>query len=226
MPDQFKDPLKEAFTKVKQDITDLKDKLLSLSEQIQELKQTLYETNKQTNQPTHIPTENPNQPTNQHINPTHKMPLKALKPSNLTFSIRNEGVPTNKQTNKQTNKHTRNEGVSHSKEDLQHVSQILESLDSLKKEVRLKFKRLTEGEMTVFSLIYELEEKGFIVDYPLLATKLDLTEISIRDYTHKIIKKGIPLVKTKENNKKVTLSILQDLKKIASLQTIKTLREI
>ncbi len=80
--------------------------------------------------------------------------------------------------------------------------------------------------MLVFSTIYQLEEQGFIVDYPLLASKLSLSESSIRDYTLKIIKKGIPLLKNKENNKKITLSISLDLKKIASLNTILQLREI
>jgi DNA-binding transcriptional regulator LsrR (DeoR family) len=60
----------------------------------------------------------------------------------------------------------------------------------------------------------------------LISQKLGLSESSIRDYTHKIIKKGVPLIKIKENNKKVTLSVAQDLKKIASLQTILALRNL
>ncbi|MEK6846579.1 MAG: hypothetical protein AABY16_00245, partial [Nanoarchaeota archaeon] len=98
--------------------------------------------------------------------------------------------------------------------------------DDLKKEVRLKFKRLTEQEMLVFSTIYQLEEQGFVVDYAILAQKLNLTEISIRDYVHKILKKEIPLIKSKEANKKIVLSIPQELKRIASLQTIFQLRNI
>ena len=43
---------------------------------------------------------------------------------------------------------------------------------------------------------------------------------------HKIIKKGIPIDKLKQDNKKIILKIPDDLKRIASLQTIKTLREI
>ena len=80
--------------------------------------------------------------------------------------------------------------------------------------------------MAVFSAIYTFEEQGFVVDYSLISQKLGLSESSIRDYVHKIIKKGIPLLKSKENNKKVALSISQDLKKIASLQTILNLRKL
>ncbi len=40
---------------------------------------------------------------------------------------------------------------------LQNAAQILDSLDALKKEIRLKFKRLTEREILVFSALYQLE---------------------------------------------------------------------
>ena len=80
--------------------------------------------------------------------------------------------------------------------------------------------------MLVFSSIYQFEEQGFVVDYALLAQNLQLTEISIRDYIRKILQKQIPLIKSKESNKKVILSIPKDLKRIASLQTITQLRNI
>jgi hypothetical protein len=41
-----------------------------------------------------------------------------------------------------------------------------------------------------------------------------------------MINKGIPIHKNKINNKKITLSISPDLKKIASLPTIIRLREL
>jgi hypothetical protein len=102
----------------------------------------------------------------------------------------------------------------------------LATLDDLKKEVRIKFKRLTDQEMLVYSTIYQLEESGFVVDYALIAQKTGLTEISIRDYIRKILSKDVPLIKSKEQNKKVILSIPSDLKKIASLSTINQLRNL
>ena len=66
--------------------------------------------------------------------------------------------------------------------------------------------------MKVFTSIYQLEEKGFIVDYSLLAQNTSLSEISIRDYVRKIINKGIPLDKKKQDNKKIILTIPQNLK--------------
>jgi len=104
--------------------------------------------------------------------------------------------------------------------------EILESLDSLKKEVRFKFKQLTNQEMLIYSTIYQLEEQSIEVEYTLISEKLNLSESSVRDYIGKIIKKGVPLDKIKRDNKKIILSIPQDLKKIASLNTIIQLREL
>ncbi len=109
---------------------------------------------------------------------------------------------------------------------LDKAKEILDSLDALKKDVRIKIKRLTNKEMQVFSLLYSLENTGEQVDYPLLSNKLNLSESSIRDYIGRIIKKGIPLIKEKIQNKRIILHISQDLKKIASLDTILKLREL
>ncbi len=220
------DLLKESFQRVRQDIDYLFQEIESIKQLLTELKE--QQTNQQTNQ-----RENS---TNQPSFPALQQQEQALKPLILPFSIRSEGVPTNQQTNQQTNQHppisTPTQEKSSFKQseqtinNIQKVSEILSSLDDLKKEVRLKFKRLTEQEMVVFSAVYQLEEQGFVVDYSLLAQKLNLTEISIRDYVHKILKKEIPLIKSKESNKKITLSIPLDLKRLTSLQTIFQLRNI
>lgn len=99
-------------------------------------------------------------------------------------------------------------------------------MDNLKKEVRLKFKRLTDQEFSVFSTIYQLSEENGYTDYKNLSIKLGLTESSIRDYIGRLIKKGIPVEKTKINNKSIRLSISPNLKKIATLPTIFKLREL
>ena len=126
------------------------------------------------------------------------------------------------ETHRKQQKSTNSDKISH----LEQVSQVLSSLDDIKKELRVKFKHLTSQEMLVFSSIYQLEEQGFIVDYSLLSQKLALSEISIRDYIRKLIKKGIPIDKSKEDNKKVQLFISPNLKKIASLSTILSLKAL
>jgi len=184
--------------------------------------------------------------------PTDKLLSQVLRSQKLHSSTGNRGVPTDRQTDQQTDRHiiqhiNIRENPTHNppttlpsppivvpkielKETrLNHIekaAEILDSLDALKKEIRRKFKALTPQEMSVFSLIYQLEDQGEIVDYPLLSSKLNLSESSIRDYILKIQKKGIPITKEKQNNKRILLHISLDLKKIASLDTIIRLREI
>jgi len=231
------DKIKEAFQRAKQDIEDLKNAFYYANEDIREIKRTLQHIiSQQTLQQTP-------QPTIQPI-PTQEIPHKALKEPLNMASTGNDGVPTNQPTNRQTNQHPfishgnsqsetqkspiltkttqKNDRISH----LEQVSNILSTLDDIKKELRTKFKRLTSQEIAIFSAIYQLEEQGFIVDYSLISEKLGLSEISIRDYIHKLIKKDIPIQKFRESNRKISLSISQNLKKIASLNTILALREL
>ncbi len=227
------DPVKEAFQKVKEDIAFLKSELESIKRTLNQ--NTTQQSNQQTNQHTTPTVNNVQTPF-----PTKDLALEAQKSKISNISKGNEGVPTNQPTNQQTNQHPmisignllipdKSQQIPQNNVELtnlQRVSEILESLDELKKEVRLKFKRLTEQEMSVFSTIYLLEEQGFTVDYSLLAQKLNLSEISIRDYVRKILKKQVPLNKMKEDNKKIILSVPKDLKKIASLNTIVQLRNL
>lgn len=217
------DPIKEAFSRAKQDIQSLKDQFSVILVEIQDIKKALLEaSNRQTDRPTHI-LSNTNNQTQESNTPTDKWSYKALKPHIYSFSTRSDGVPTDRQTDQQTDRPTHIlQGINR----LEEVSNILESLDTLKKDIRSKFKHLTNQEMLVFSTIYQLQEEGFNVDYSIVAQKLSLSESSIRDYVQKMIKKGISIQKTKENNKKVFLSISSEFKQIASLETILKLREI
>ena len=107
------------------------------------------------------------------------------------------------------------------------ATQALDSLDAIKKKIRLKFKTITQQEMLVFSAIYQLEEQNVVpIDYNVVAKKLGLSQSSIRDYVLRLMNKGIPIHKERINNKKISLSISPKLKEIASLQTILQLREI
>jgi hypothetical protein len=237
-------PIKDAFSKIKQDMLALQDQIVFLSQQIEDIKRTLQQSNPLT------PTQSQSNQTNQQINPaiqqtpTDNLPLNSLKQPISGISTGNGGVPTDSQTDSQTDQQNpkpidfysfhseestenqQNIQKSDQISQIQRVSEVLESLDSIKKEIRSNFKHLTSQEMQVFSAVYTFEEQGFVVDYSLISQKLGLSESSIRDYTHKLIKKGIPILKSKENNKKVSLSISPELKKIASLQTILTLRKL
>jgi len=215
------DKIKEAFEKVREDMN-------YFFQEIQEIKRTLEELKN--------PTSNAPNPTQFSNTPTLQHSLEAPKPKDLPISTGNGGVPTNKPTNQQTNQHPPiSPGKFALNEDkqqpdriakLQEVSRILDSLDELKKDIRTKFKKLTAQEMIIFSTIYQLEEMNIEPTYGLIAEKLNLSEISVRDYVRKIIKKGVPVDKIKKENNRITLAVSQDLRKIASLSTIIELREL
>lgn len=220
------DPVKEAFIKIKEEILSLKNEVSSLNLEINLLK---THTNNQaipTNMQTIIahPTDNTTQ------TPTIPQEIGGLKSLNELLSTGNRGVPTDNQLYSQTNQQTGilDKSVQESTNNsLLNIQFTLENLDNIKKELRLKFKRLTPQEMLVFSTLYGLESQEFEeISYKIIANNLNLSESSIRDYIHKILQKGIPIIKTRLNNKKIILKISPDLKKIASLSTITKLRDI
>jgi DNA-binding MarR family transcriptional regulator len=231
---EFNFDLKESINEIKNLISSsIKEPILqkNLSEE-----HFVNQTNRQTDRQTHPSTDNSfikSYSTHPSTDSTH---IKPLKPKYLVVSNGNGGVPTDRQTDRQTDQQTNNS--SHNKENqysneilthnnsINNAIQILDSLDNLKKEVRLKFKRLTDQEMLVFTTLYQLSEENIYTDYRTISLKLNLTESSIRDYVGRLVKKGIPVDKTKVNNKSIQLSISPNLKKVASLQTILQLREI
>ncbi len=220
------DPIRDSFNRVKDDITSLKQEMgllresfLETREQIKEICEILNNLiEKQAS--TH---KLLNQTFTTHSS-TLPHEIGGLKSQNLGVSTGNGGVPTDRQTDKQTDKQTQNQPKIQEELSVDNAVKLLESLDSLKKEIRLKFKRLTEQEWTIFSTLYQLDEQYGFTDYKTLAERLKLTESSIRDYVGRLIKKGIPVEKNKINNKTIQLSISQNLKKIASLSTIIQLR--
>ncbi len=253
---ESKDSLKEAFAKVKNDIftlgnelslvkselIDIKNTLTLLSESMNTMKIDFIDVKSMSKYPTHIPTQ-------QHINPAYSaipsdtptvpVETRGLKYPNLDLSSGNRGVPTDRQTNQQTDIYTQNSDEDSNftplirpvkkplKTQIQEAEDILNTLDNLKKEIRLKFKTITNQEMLIFSTIYQLEsEFPEGIEYRQIATKLGLSESSIRDYVQKLISKGIPVDKIKLNNKKILLKIGSKLKNIAPLETLIKLREL
>ena len=243
-------PLKEAFSRIKEDIISLKNEINALRSEIIILKEL---TNKPTNQQT-IPSQNINPTNNSTDIPTeinNNWSLEDLKRQNMNISTGNRGVPTDRPTDQQTNQQTNSisgkvhampktkyEGFEQNtsspfpvkKEvfsDFKEAKKILDSLDEIKRGIRLKFKGLTNQEMIVFSTLYGLEEEKITeISYKSIAKTLNLSESSIRDYINRLILKGIPIEKHKQNNKKINLKISKDLKNMATLDTILKLRDI
>jgi len=209
------DEIKEAFLRVKKDMISIKKELENLKKELNSLK--LAST--QNTEKTAISTDTS----------TLRQEIEGLKPQNLGISIGNEGVPTDRQTDRQTDQHIvipPKIPIKPEKPTFEQASEILETLDNIKKEIRLKFKRLTPQEMLIFSTLYQLEQTQKEVNYKDISLKLNLSESSIRDYVSRLINKGIPVEKIRKNNKQIILKISEDLRKIASLQTIIQLRDL
>jgi len=257
--------IKESFERVKKDILMLGQEVVSLRNEIIDIKSLIQaietdlksfkiaqinQNNTSTHNSTHPIKTSTNTAASTH-NSTDTTVPKALKYPNLSISIGNQGASTDRQTDRQTdssthnfaqndqNKHildnSLNQNIIKEKADtnqnidnsISEASEILDSLDNLKKQIRLQFKTITQQEMLVFSTIYQLEDQyPESVDYKKISQKLGLSESSIRDYVQRLINKGIPIHKVKINNKKIILKISQKLRKIAPLETILRLREI
>ncbi len=214
--------IKSAFLKAKNDINNLYNEIIYLKAELNEIKSILnnltlinHKTESLLNKTKSI---------NSTDNSTVPWEIEGLKNPNNNPSIGNEGVSTDRQTFKQTDRQ-RVDLNKNLELEIHEASKILRSLDSLKKEIKFKFKQVTPQEMAVFSSIYQLEEqKNNPPTYSEIASNLNLSQSSIRDYVQRMINKGIPIKKQKINNKKILLSISEDLKKIATLSTIIELR--
>ncbi|MDP1729111.1 MAG: hypothetical protein Q8L27_02830, partial [archaeon] len=167
--------IKEAFARIKNDIFLLGDEIYSIRSEILDLKTQINAINESLNDikidildqksksisidtPTHIPTHPPQIPAIPAIPtdiPTVPVEVGGLKPPNLDISTRNGGVPTDRQTNQQTDISP----VKPLTKQINDASEILDSLDAIKKELRLKFQTITQQEMLVFSTIYQVGEQ-------------------------------------------------------------------
>lgn len=217
------DQVRDAFKKVKEDMDSLRQEISQLALEFKEIKEIRPQSPEKTNL-----TDKPLSSTDSLSVPTTINTLSAeislfkpQKDQNMDISTGNEGVPTNRQTNQQTDQQTQKRENS-----MENALKLLNSLDSVKKEIRLRFKELTEQEFLVFSTLYQMEDQGEICDYKVLSKRLNLSESSVRDYIGKLIKKDIPVEKVKIKNKNVQLSLSSDLKKAASLSTILQLRDL
>ena len=221
------DQLKEAFRKVKEDINSLKEQNQILKKEVDGIKERLQPILDFLQESQLKPIKGDStlikeNSANQTDNSTHLLPFKPLNHQKLGISTGNQGVSTDRQTDRQTDKVFQNTPL----KSIDNAVNVLNSLDSIKKEIRLKFKQLTDQEISVFSVIYQLDEEKGYATYNELSKRLNLTESSIRDYVGRLLRKGIPVEKKRVNNKFIQLNVSQNLKKIASLSTILSLRDL
>ncbi len=110
-------------------------------------------------------------------------------------------------------------------EETEATQDPFETLSVGKKEFTRKFGTLTRQEIMTFLAVYQLEEDYGKVTYSDVAKKLKLTEGCIRTYVSGLMRKGIPVVKNKMNNKLVLLSVSPEFKELGLKKDIMEIYE-
>ncbi|MCD4759738.1 hypothetical protein K8R33_02530 [archaeon] len=207
--------LKKAFSKVKEDMNRLTNRISTLEVQIG-LLLTQINQNKQQNTPnsTEIKGFRPSRPEIQKSSSGNKG-VQSINHSLFNQSFTDQSHPKHDieqytpQIKENYNDKTplNHSLINHSL--INHSTNIHSlNIQSLKKELESKFETLTNQEFLLFLTIYQLEEDlGRPVTYIDLSTKLTLTLGCIRGYVSSIIRKNLPIIKAKINNRTLTLSI-------------------
>jgi len=103
------------------------------------------------------------------------------------------------------------------------VKQSLNShsaIQGFKQDFDKTFSNLSQQEFLTFLTIYQLEEEIQNVSYVDVSRKLNLTEGCIRTYISSLLKKGVPLIKYKYNNKQVFLRINPEFRALSLKQKL------
>lgn len=222
-----KEAIKISFKRIKKEMFFLKEEINFLKNQLSKTNHSLNYLNVHLNHHL-IKTKEPSTSTIniQQIdkNPAQNISYNEDLSHKSTISIGNEGVPADSQqtVNRQILEENQGKSVEQENREKQDINldKLSLILEDLKKELRQKFKNLTNQELLIFSLIYTLNEELSEVSYKDIALKANLTESSVRDYISRLEHKGIPLIKEKKNNKRIILKIPDELKHISTLDNL------
>lgn len=229
--------IKKSFAKIKEDMLFLSQQLVSIKEEIQEIKEIIGKL-EQDRKPANIQQI-------QHISSTNSQLYGEIKPY-FSHSKGNEGVPADSQQtssrqimplkrtfniqeqNKEKPRILTDETIKEMSKDIgeikanndEELSRLSRLIENMKQDLKDKFRNLSRQEFLIFSALYSLEEQSKEISYKDLAIATKLTESSIRDYIARLIHKGIPIIKEKINNKTVLLKISPELRNIATLEIL------
>jgi hypothetical protein len=203
--------LKKAFSKVKDDMQALNGRIDQIEAKLNEILLN------STSNPPNSTENNPFKPSNPQIQQSSSgnKGVQSINHSTINQSFNNQshtkhkiGQYTPQIKENYDEKPSLDQSLSN--QSLSNHSTNIHSLNiqSLKKELESRFEALTNQEFLVFLTIYQLEEDfGRPVTYIDLSTKLTLTSGCIRGYVSSIIRKNLPVIKSKINNRTLTLTI-------------------
>jgi len=88
------------------------------------------------------------------------------------------------------------------------------NIQELQENIPLILSRLSKQEFLTFLTIYQLEEENSKVTYDNVGGKLGITPGCVRTYVSGLIKKGLPIIKSKYNNRIIILSIPPEIRSL------------
>ena len=236
----FEEKVKASFEKVREEMNLLRSELSALRNEIVGLRDIKTNLNNEinnikTNFNTQSSIGNQGVPANQHTNTssdnTPSFPLDAVSPVRSNLPTHNPAqTPTHpqhiqeifQQSNTSAQNSAQESNRSSKNEELTDLNSLIETL---KTDMRKKFKSLTKQEFHIFSVLYSVDKSQNQVTYQDLAVRTGLTASSIRDYIQRIVRKGVPILKEKQNNELITLKIPLELRNLATLDSLMRLRK-
>ena len=133
-------------------------------------------------------------------------------------SIGNQGVANSQRQPTDDNSPTIDSNPRQSPTTNLPLSDLKESLDSA-------FRNLTNREFSVFMAIYDLDkEKNGDISYSELSQHLNITESTTRDFVNQLIRKDIPIQKSRYFNGKVSLCIKEEFRRLNLYQNLLKLK--
>ncbi len=175
--DLFKEKVKNAFLRIKEDILTIKNEINNLNEKKREENDKINDLMKKIDKISSIISIK-----------AEKTPFSdVLDPF---ISDGNEHARTHART--RSHEHARTHAITQS-----HEPQNIEEILSI----------LTKKEILIFLTIPQLEDEGFQPTHELIAKTLKITPGCVRGYVSSLIRKGMPIHKEKKNNKLSLLSI-------------------
>jgi len=209
----FKNNVRNSFSKAKEDVELLKHELklqkeilISQNEAIKSLHSKLNEILSKLSQiNSNFSNKSSERSQSDHRAITERSHSKKLdKIEFKDISIGNEGVD-------QASDQIRiEESSSETRQNLTKTQE--EAFKSVGNYLETTFKQLSKQELKTFLTIYQLEDEGKLVSHESIALLMDLSEHRIRAHISALIKKGAPLIKKKINNRSVILSIKKEFK--------------
>jgi len=103
------------------------------------------------------------------------------------------------------------------------ITLLDKEISSFKVNINKAFSSLSKQELRVFLSLYQLDDELNGVSYIELSSKLELTEPCIRGYISTLMKKGLPITRTKLNNKRTILIINKEFKSLGLKQKLVSL---